>query len=60
MSKPLLGDAFGHHVWATIRLIDACLVLEPSQLEATVPGTYGPITTRCATSSRRTAGTSSR
>ena len=43
MSKPLLGDAFGHHVWATIRLIDACLVLEPSQLEATVPGTYGPI-----------------
>jgi uncharacterized damage-inducible protein DinB len=39
----LLSDAFGHHVWATIRLIDACLVLSPEQLRSGVPGTYGSI-----------------
>jgi uncharacterized damage-inducible protein DinB len=39
----LLSDAFEHHVWATLRLIDACLALKPEQLETTVPGTYGPI-----------------
>jgi uncharacterized damage-inducible protein DinB len=43
MSKTVLEDAFGHHVWATIRLIDACLELSPGQLETTVPGTYGSI-----------------
>jgi uncharacterized damage-inducible protein DinB len=43
MSKPLLADAFGHHIWATERLIDACLALETAQLEANAPGTYGPI-----------------
>ena len=43
MSRPLLHDAFGHHIWATRRLIDACLALEPGQLETTVPGTYGSI-----------------
>ena len=43
MSRPLLGDAFGHHVWATIRVFDACLALEPAQLDTTVPGTYGSI-----------------
>jgi len=35
--------AFGHHVWATVRVIDACLELTPEQLETSVPGTYGPI-----------------
>jgi len=39
----LLEDAFGHHVWATIRLIDACDGLSPAQLESPVPGTYGSI-----------------
>ncbi|OGO57716.1 MAG: hypothetical protein A2V85_08235 [Chloroflexi bacterium RBG_16_72_14] len=39
----MLGDAFGHHVWATLRLIDSCLALEPAQLETSVPGTYGSI-----------------
>jgi uncharacterized damage-inducible protein DinB len=39
----LLSDAFEHHVWATLRLIDACLGLNPEQLETTVPGTYGSI-----------------
>jgi uncharacterized damage-inducible protein DinB len=39
----MLQDAFGHHVWASLRLIDACLKLTPEQLESTVPGTYGSI-----------------
>ena len=43
MSGSLLADAFGHHVWATLRLIDTCLALAPEQLQATVPGTYGSI-----------------
>ena len=43
MSRPLLADAFAHHVWATIRLIDACHSLGPEQLEASATGTYGPI-----------------
>ena len=43
MSGSLLGDAFGHHVWATQRLIDACLPLSPDQLATGVPGTYGSI-----------------
>jgi uncharacterized damage-inducible protein DinB len=43
MSGSLLEDAFGHHVWATLRLIDACLPLSPEQLATVVPGTYGSI-----------------
>jgi uncharacterized damage-inducible protein DinB len=43
MSQPLLADAFGHHVWATIRLLDACAALDDAQLATTVPGTYGSI-----------------
>ena len=43
MSRPQLEDAFGHHVWATLRLIDTCLALTPEQLEADAPGTYGSI-----------------
>jgi len=43
MHRPLLADAFAHHVWATIRVIDSCLALTPEQLEMTVPGTYGTI-----------------
>ena len=39
----VLGDAFAHHVWASIRLLDACAVLDDVQLAATVPGTYGSI-----------------
>jgi uncharacterized damage-inducible protein DinB len=38
-----MEDAFAHHVWATMRLVDACLALSPQQLETTVPGTYGSI-----------------
>ena len=43
MSRPQFDDAFGHHVWATTRLIDACLALDPAQLDTTVPGTFGSI-----------------
>jgi uncharacterized damage-inducible protein DinB len=38
-----MGDAFGHHVWATLRLADLCLELTPEQRETSVPGTYGSI-----------------
>ncbi len=43
MTRPLLADAFAHHAWATIRLIDSCLALDPGQLDAVVSGTYGSI-----------------
>ncbi|HYM84522.1 MAG TPA: DinB family protein [Candidatus Dormibacteraeota bacterium] len=43
MNGSLLRDAFGHHAWATIRLLDACAALTPEQLRTAVPGTYGSI-----------------
>jgi len=43
MSRPSLDDAFGHHVWATLRVFDACMELDEEQLGTTVPGTYGSI-----------------
>ena len=43
MSRPLLADAFEHHVWATLIVIDVCAGLPPDQLETNAPGTYGPI-----------------
>jgi uncharacterized damage-inducible protein DinB len=43
MTRPLLADAFDHHVWATVRLIEACEGLSSDQLATTVPGTFGSI-----------------
>jgi uncharacterized damage-inducible protein DinB len=43
MNGSLLRDAFGHHVWATLRLLDACRSLDHDQLATAVPGTYGSI-----------------
>jgi uncharacterized damage-inducible protein DinB len=43
MPRPLLADAFAHHVWATVRLLDTCLALPREQLATFVPGTYGTI-----------------
>ncbi|MDF1597303.1 MAG: DinB family protein [Acidimicrobiia bacterium] len=43
MSNSLLGDAFAHHGWATLRLIDSCLPLSSNQLGTAVPGTFGSI-----------------
>jgi uncharacterized damage-inducible protein DinB len=42
-ARTLMDEAFGHHVWATTRLIDACFELSPEQLETALPGTYGSI-----------------
>lgn len=43
MTTSLLEDAFAHHVWATLEVVDVCLALSPGQLATTVPGTYGSI-----------------
>jgi uncharacterized damage-inducible protein DinB len=43
MTRSVLSDAFAHHSWATIQLIDACALLSPDQLASSVPGTYGPV-----------------
>jgi uncharacterized damage-inducible protein DinB len=43
MPKSALADAFAHHVWATIVLLDVCAGLDADRLATTVPGTYGSI-----------------
>ena len=43
MSSSLLEAAFAHHVWATLRVIDACIDRSAEELETTVPGTRGPV-----------------
>lgn len=43
MSRPILADAFGHHVWATVRLLEACEPLTDEQRSGPVPGTFGSI-----------------
>lgn len=43
MDGSLLRDAFGHHAWATTRLLEACLPLTAEQLATTVPGTFGTV-----------------
>jgi uncharacterized damage-inducible protein DinB len=43
MSGSCLEVAFAHHVWATLRVIDACLDLSTEELGTNVPGTRGPI-----------------
>ena len=43
MTTSLLTDAYRHHAWATLRLLDACSGLTDAQLATTVPGTYGSI-----------------
>lgn len=39
MSRSRLGDAFAHHLWATLRVLDACAALSPEQLGTIVPST---------------------
>lgn len=43
MPRSPLADAFAHHVWATIQLIDVSAALSEEQLESVVPGVYGSI-----------------
>ena len=38
-----LEEIFGHHTWASLTLIDACLSLDIDQLQAPAIGSYGPI-----------------
>jgi uncharacterized damage-inducible protein DinB len=42
MTHPM-HDAFAHHQWATLTLMDTCSSLTPDQLETFAPGTYGSI-----------------
>ena len=39
----LLLEAFRHNNWATKRLLEFCRTLQPDQLGATAPGTFGSI-----------------
>ena len=43
MTRSILSDAFDHHVWATVHLLDACATLTADQLDTNVTGTYGSI-----------------
>jgi uncharacterized damage-inducible protein DinB len=43
MPRSPLADAFAHHAWATINLIDVCADLSEEQLRTTTPGVYGSI-----------------
>jgi uncharacterized damage-inducible protein DinB len=43
MTRSVLADAFDHHVWATLRILDACRELTSDQLKTSVSGTYGTI-----------------
>lgn len=43
MARSLLADAFGHHAWATLTVLDALAPLTDDQLATIVPGTYGSI-----------------
>ncbi len=43
MTTSMLGDAIGHHLWATQQLLDLCADLSDEQLATPVVGTYGPM-----------------
>lgn len=44
MSAPdTLATMFGHHRWATLRLLEQCASLTDEQLDATMLGAYGSI-----------------
>jgi uncharacterized damage-inducible protein DinB len=43
MTRSILADAFDHHVWATLVVLDLLAPLSDDQLATAVPGTYGTI-----------------
>jgi uncharacterized damage-inducible protein DinB len=43
MTARLLDDAFGHHTWASLELMDACAALDEHQLRTGTIGVYGSI-----------------
>ena len=36
-------EPFRHNAWATLRLVEFCREIDPNLLDASEPGTYGPI-----------------
>ena len=38
-----LRELFRYHSWATLRLLDHCAQLSASELDGSVPGTYGTV-----------------
>ena len=58
MSRSLLDGALAHHVWATLRLIDACHPLTREQLDAPSPEPTARSWRRRATSWKPTRTTS--
>ena len=38
-----LQTIYNHHLWANLRLFEACLELTEAQLDASIPGVYGTI-----------------
>ena len=43
MTRSILADAFDHHVWATLVVLDQLAPLSDDQLATSVPGTYGTV-----------------
>jgi uncharacterized damage-inducible protein DinB len=43
MSTDTLTTLFRHHLWANLQLLAVCTRLTDTQLDATVPGTFGTI-----------------
>ena len=43
MTRSVLADAFDHHVWATLLVLDKLAPLSDEQLATAVPGLYGSI-----------------
>jgi uncharacterized damage-inducible protein DinB len=39
----VLLELFRHKAWATLRLIEFCQTIDPSHLDASLPGTYGSV-----------------
>lgn len=43
MADDTLTTLFRHHLWANLRLLDACRTLTTEQLDASIPGSFGSI-----------------
>jgi uncharacterized damage-inducible protein DinB len=43
MTRSPVEDAFAHHGWATLWLLDVCSMLTAEQLKSVVSGGYGSI-----------------
>jgi uncharacterized damage-inducible protein DinB len=43
MNDSMLTQAFGHHSWANLRVLEVCSSLSSEQLTTPVPATYGSV-----------------